>query len=179
MPGHDGRQLRGEISEIQSTTGKEDWETISNTSTTSVASSLAPATTSASPTSSTAAASPIEPIEKAKAKAPRVKPEHKYKSLEELDTSSADKDIVAVKQSNEGDREKSGKFQRSREKAEDKATRGKSKDKQEITGRTPLEEYFHQQSKLFSNVEKRYNAFQQKIKDEKERQRTNKSKGRK
>lgn len=178
MPGHDRRQSRGEISEIQSTRGKGDWETISNTSTTSVASPLDSATTSASPTPSTAAASPIESGEKA-LPTPGKKPEHKYKSLGKLDTSSADKDIVAVKQSNEGDREKSGKNQRSREKAKDKATRGKSKDRQEVTGRTTLEEYFHQQSKLFSNVEKRYNAFQQKVKDEKERQRTNKSKGRK
>jgi hypothetical protein len=178
MPGHDGRQLRGEISEIQSATGKGDWETISNTSTTSVASSLDSATTSASPTSSTAAASPIESTAKAQS-ASRKRPEHKYKSLEELDTSSADKNVVAVKQLNEGDIEKAGKNQRSRERVKDKATRGKSKDKQEVTGRTTLEEYFHQQSKLFSNVEKRYNAFQQKVKDEKERQRSTKTKGRK
>ena len=152
---------KGEISEISSASRdgqRGDWETVSNRSTSTISSSTSPSPIASPAGTQSPATHAADPAKKVRSpKSPQAKP-------------SGDSSIPAPAANPKTN-------SRSNDKAKSKPSHKALKDKDESSpGRTTLEEYFHQQSKLFSNVEKRYNAFQQKVKDERERQRKLKGK---
>ena len=167
MPGHSTKSSdRDEISETASTNSthcgdegsRGDWETVSNHSTTTSESHtpLASPGQSPDPTAAKEVASKREKPDKPHT-ASRSSAKPKSNATESL--SAEQKTDRAKGRDTAGEKDKN-------------RSRGKTKHAP-APGRTTLEEYFHQQSKLFSNLEKRYNAFQQKVKDERERQRKN------